>query len=354
MLAFYVMLFLFAACGASQQSQFNNQGDKSALAFFYEANSYLKNGDLQTALALVDSAILYNPRYANFYQVKGWLLEQLGENYSAIVAYQHCLKYKNHYPDVWLQLGKLYLALGRYEEAAFYLRKCHKEFPDSTALELYLGETFYRLGEPDRSLDYLQFYRNAVSDPSPPFWKWQGLALYQTGKYQEAVAALEAYLHKVPADREAVKYLGFAKFENGDHEGAMLCLNDIDPAPGDDEDIYLYRARYFQLNDKPEAALQALFEGLDHDSVSAKILFELGTLYYELGDLNNCRTFLNRVVRLQPDYWLAYRYLGDVAEREDNLFNAHKYYKLYLENTDRDDPQARERMKIISSRLEKQ
>ena len=78
---------------------------KAAYNFYYLAEDEIRQNRFPQALALLDSAVYYNPGLANFHQIRGWLWEQLDQPDSAIAAYETCLIYKSAHPDVLSRLS---------------------------------------------------------------------------------------------------------------------------------------------------------------------------------------------------------------------------------------------------------
>jgi tetratricopeptide (TPR) repeat protein len=342
---------MFWHCSSSAPKKQVGDTPKTAFVFYYNAEKDIARGDLRSALANLDSAISYNPHYASFYQQKGWVLENLDHPDSAITAYKKCLSYRSAYPQVWVRVGRLYLNAKDYDNAAFYLRKAVKEYPDTASIHLDLGEAYYMYQKYPLALDNLRSYRKLVEKPDPEYWKWLGLTHYQAREYNKAIEPLQNYIMEVKDDGLALKYLGIAKFNAGLHHEAITYLNSSAELRPDDPEIYLYRARYFLLYNKPEIARDELNAGLKADSSNGDILFELGVLDYNEEKYESSKELLLKLVRMKPEYWPAYRYLGFLVEREENLLKAQEYYNLYLKNTLAEDTEVLRRLENISSQL---
>jgi tetratricopeptide (TPR) repeat protein len=353
---FTLLLFclIFWHCSSSGPQKPAGDNPKTAFVYFYDAEKDISRGDLQTALTNLDSAISYNPGYASFYQLKGWVLENLDQPDSAIAVYRKCLSYRSAYPKVWVRIGRLHLKAKDYENAAFYLRKAVQEYPDSASIHLDLGEAYYMYHRYHLARDHLRGYRKLVKNPDPEYWKWIGLTYYQTGEYKEAVEPLQNYVAEEKYDGMALKYLGIAKFNAGEHHESISYLNSAAELRAFDPEIYLYRARYFLLYDKPDVARYDLNAGLEADSLNRDILFELGVLDYKEEKYEDSKEHLLKLVRIAPQYWSAYRYLGFLAERDEELLLAQEYYQLYLKNTLLEDTEVLRRLENISSHSQKQ
>lgn len=349
-----LLLCLFTwYCSSSDFQRKNQENPKTAFVFYYAAERDIEQGNFQEAVAKLDSAISYNAGYANFHQVKGWVYEVLDKPDSAIAAYEKCLQYRSSYPEVWSRLGKLYLKAKNYENATFYLKKAVQEYPDSAGINLKLGEAYYMYKKYPLALDHLRAYRKLVSAPEPQFWKWLGLTYYQTSDYTKAVEPLEKYVEVVENDALALKCLGIAKFNTGQHNDAITYLNLAAEYRKNDPEVYLYRARYFLLYNKPEAAREELSAGLAVDSLNTDVLYELGVLDYKEEKFEKSNKHFQKIILIAPQYWPAYRYLGFLAERDNKLLKAQEYYNLYLKNITVEDTEVLRRLENLSSHLKK-
>ena len=326
------------------------ENPKTAFVFYYAAEHDIQQGNFQAALVKLDSAISYNTGYANFYQVKGWVFEVLEKPDSAIAAYEICLKYRSNYPEVWVRIGRLYLQTKKYDNSAFYLKRAVQSYPDSASIHLKLGEAYYFDKKYPLAMDYLRSYRKLVSTPDPQYWKWLGLTYYRTREYARSVEPLTQYVNAVPDDAQALKCLGIAKFNAGEHHDAISYLNKASELRKDDPEIYLYRARYFLIYGKPDVARQELSAALSVDSSNADVLYELGVLDYKEEKYEKSKKHLAAVIAKAPDYWPVYRYLGFLAEKEQNFLKAKEYYKLYLDNTAVEDSEVLRRVNNLSSK----
>ncbi|MEF3698940.1 tetratricopeptide repeat protein [Desulfolutivibrio sp.] len=115
------------------------------------------------------------------------------------------------------------------------LMQRQKEEPDNPAVQLELAERFMMMGAYDRALIFLD--KAAGLDPdNPQILNDKGIALYNTGKAEEAKAAFEAILAKNEADFRARFNLGLLyKYALGDMDKAAEQLRAVMDSPAADE-----------------------------------------------------------------------------------------------------------------------
>lgn len=326
---------------------------RKAFSFYYEALADIEQGYFSHALSDLDSAIHYHPGYSNFYFVKGQVFDFLQKPDSSIKAYEQSVKLKSHNPDAWIRLAELYRHERRYGDAAVNYKKAVQQYPDSAQFYLRLGECHFRQKKYHLALDRLRDYQQLAKPALLEQKKWQGMTYYELNEYQNAADLLQSYLKQHPTDNEALKYFGLAKFKLGEYDQAMSSLNKAINFNQVDAEIYLFRARYFMIYDKKKDALEQLEVGLKYDSLNTDILLELGKFHYQESELEKSEYYLRRAVEIKPDYWIAYRYLGFIAEANNNLEEALRDYKLFLDNTFFDDAEIRQRIEKIQRDLPK-
>ncbi len=342
------ILGIWLSAGCSHQSY--QKPEKSALGYYYQAESHIQQGNYAAALSQLDSALALNPRLTNLYRAKGWVLEKLHRPVEAISAYRSFLQQRTDQPDIWLRLGELYAQIGDVSQAEVYLKKVSVAFPDSAEIQLHLGQIYLQMDAPARGLSYLEAYEKLSSRPVPEFWKWKGRALLQTGNYPAAAAALAKYISTAAEDARALKWLAMAKFELGSYDEALSLFNQAESQLKTDPEVYWYRARYFLKFGKPRAAREQLQFALAADSSFAPIWFELGQLEYREGNFALAKEHLNRVLRLNEKFWPAYRLLGFLAEQEGELGLAKQYYQHYLTHAADRDREVAERLEALTTR----
>jgi hypothetical protein len=134
------------------------------------------------------------------------------EALTRLLAYQHWNQLPHHELDSQLLLGGLYLSLGLYNEAGERFSKLlTPNVPQGVRNRawFYLGEIWYARGYLDKAVDALR----QVQGPLPLQQESQKIhllanALLRQGKYDEAIAILQAF--KGPPD-----WLAFAQFNLG-------------------------------------------------------------------------------------------------------------------------------------------
>jgi tetratricopeptide (TPR) repeat protein len=346
-----ILAIIIFSCSVNRQKVIAESDSRKGFSFYYEALEDVEQGYFTHALSDLDSAIYYHPGYSNFYFAKGQIFDILQKPDSSIKAYEQSVKLKSYNPDAWIRLAELYRQESRYGDAATNYKRAVQQFPDSARFYLRLGECYFRQKKYLLALDGLRDYQQLANPPSIEKKKWQGMTYYGLNENQKAADLLQSYLDQYPNDNEALKYLGLSKFRLGEYDQSISALNKATNINGVDPEIYLFRARYFMIYNKKKDALEQLEVGLKYDSLNADILFELGKFHYQESRLKTGEHYIRRAVKIKPDYWIAYKYLGLIAEANNDLEEALRDYKLFLQNTFVDDPELRQRIEKIQKEL---
>lgn len=344
---FFLLAGLLAGCASLPKSGAPPaDSQQSALKTYYAALEEIDTGNFQRALELLNQAIQRNPGYVQFYFVKGRVFEILQQPDSAAAVYEKSLQYRSHFPEAWIRLARIYYRAQNYKKAAVFFQKSVSAFPDSLQLLISLSECLYNLGEYHLARDFLLDYAKKTGPLAPAYFKWKGLTDFRLKMYQSAEDNLTRFVANTKVDFEALKTLGIVKFQLGKYEEAISFLNKAMQSGSPDPEIYLYRAKYFEIRNKPEIAREQLKIAVQLDSSNADAQFDLAVLDFREGRIEKSEAGLQNILRFAPDYWQAYKYLGLIAEERGESQKAIAYYQRYLDNVLTADP-------MISSRLEK-
>ena len=98
-----------------------------------EARSLARQGASFRALGKVDQAIAIEGNEAQFYGLKGDLLQAAGRHQEALAQYDRALRLDDSYYGYYLGRGLALAHLGRYAEAVRYLHESNSIFPTTVA-----------------------------------------------------------------------------------------------------------------------------------------------------------------------------------------------------------------------------
>lgn len=347
---FLLLVFLLGACSSSSHSGKSMVQPGKAMDFYLQAAQAIELGQLAEAKSLVDSALTYRSDFAVFHQARGWLLARLDQPDSSIASYKRSLEYKSHAPNIWGALGTQYLKISRYEEASGWMEKAVEAFPDSSELYLELIDSYYRRQNFPKTLSIIENYQRRFPSPHAPIlYKHKGISFLKLKQYAAARAELQYYCELKFNDGEGWKYLGMAAFHLGDSEAAVSALNKAQPRMPGDSDIFLYRARYFREAGKTDIAMDQVDVGLGKNPDNTELLTEKGILLFEAELLEDAERVLKNVLETKEDAWIAYRYLGLIADAKKQPEEAIDYFSVYIKHAASVDKEVRTRMEALEA-----
>lgn len=154
-------------------------------------------------------------------------------------------------------------------------------------------------------------------------------AYFRNGQASDAIGAYDAILALRPKETEAYYLRGCVKLESGDYEGAKL---DFDQAVSQDPGNYDRLIQiYIALADNGYKDVgKEYFQQVMADSEKNISDYDLGRIYYYLGDYENARNYLSKV-KISADYE-ASLYLGRTYEALEDFEYASSIYNDYTLN----------------------
>jgi len=141
-----------------------------------------------------------------------------------------------------------------------------------------------------------------------------GDELYQKGDVSGAIEELKTALKLDPGNVNVLNSLGVCYGVEGELEEALEAFRDatrFDPQ----EVMALYNAGYVHsMLNQTEDAVKCYQKAEATGEDVFEVIFQLGKLYLDIGDLDAPKTYLEKAVCMQPDSWIPYLHLGECCE----------------------------------------
>ncbi|MBR1631300.1 MAG: tetratricopeptide repeat protein, partial [Paludibacteraceae bacterium] len=219
---------------------------------------------------------------------------------------------------------QIYYAQGKYDEVtdrALRLIQKNKNNPDNSELYRILGETYYRQGDYEQAIDYLQRYEQTAGKVARQDMYLLGMGRYHQGQYREAVNRLK----KVTTTRDSLcenaylnignSYIRLGETSNARMAFAEACKTNFDPAIRE-EAMYNYAVTTYQTTD-------ALGE-------SAAALINFLNSYPESGHAGQVYDCLNDALIRTKTPSKAYETLQQLKQQDARLDQARQYLKYQM------------------------
>lgn len=136
--------------------------------------------------------------------------------------------------DALVGLGRLYLMIGRFQDAEPYLTRAAETYPERFDLQRWIGEAYLNVGRPELAVAYLERARDLRPDDAATR-KDLGFALRESGRPREALREFAVAIERDPGDWEALyNAVVIAGLELGRVDEARAFLEDLEAKrPGD-------------------------------------------------------------------------------------------------------------------------
>lgn len=304
---------------------------------------------LTEARPLYEEILRREPNHADAIHLLGLLLHQQG-NHSAALRHIHAaLRLAPKQPMFLSNLGAVYQALGRWNDAEVALKDALQRAPDNVEAHNNLGNVLRRLG---RSAEALAAYEEALRlrPDSAEAHNNQGVALCDAGRLEEARAAFERSLACERDQPQTLYNLGNVNFQLGRPREAADCYRRalaIDPRYPDAarkleqamtaasepkpstaeagivsernaESLHAWGQR-LRREQKRAAAEAAFREALSLESGRVTTWLALAGLQQEAGRVAEAHASIDRALELDPGRAESWHALGMVLRHEKKL-----------------------------------
>ena len=230
------------------------------------AETYLRQGRHQEALAEALAAIKGDPEVGHYHHQAARIYKETGRDQDALLSLNKAVELQPHRSDWHMELGLLLEEMGERENALSEYEKACQWDPDSSRSFYLLGRLHHRLG---RSLEALEELERAV--------------------------ALD------PASVEARTFMAGLCLDRGDFQKALdHCRTIMEVAPGYAESFYLASRALLKLGREAEA-IESLEKATSLRPDEPAWLRELGQVYAGAGRLLEAQQACQRALQLGAD-----------------------------------------------------
>jgi tetratricopeptide (TPR) repeat protein len=200
------------------------------------------------------------------------------------------------------------------------------------------GQLHYSRGEWEQAQQSL----SKAAELSPKSFEARfllGASLVQLNRTADAIRQLRIACRLNPKHRDAAKLLAieYGKNDNAP-ESVKLLAPMVDEKPFDEE-IHLLLIEAYEASGNADHALQLAAKTMQRFPESAGANYWMGLQLRDAGRFSEAKPFLEKALRLDPDYQLAYAASGDVALKQQQYDEAARYFRAALSKKS-DDPEA--------------
>ncbi|MGH9588485.1 MAG: tetratricopeptide repeat protein [Acidobacteriaceae bacterium] len=295
------LLLLSAPAGLQAQSTAERQ--------LREAVSMAQHGEGQQALARVNAVLTSYPDLVSALKIQGELLEDLGREPDAAVAYEHALRLAPNDAELLLKVGIYRLVSGKYESAIALLQRCLKAVPRDRDALYYLAQAYHFAGKNDLAVKTIAECVRVDPTNASALQKY-GELLSSSGDNEGAMHWLLKAQKADPALQRLDFDLGVASYYNMDFPVALKYAGAAaERRPNDLEALALYAAVQVSLS-QWQAAEETYARILAVKPEDKSALLGVGRCEVELKQYPQAVEALLQVERMDPTEILSHFYLS--------------------------------------------
>lgn len=293
-----------------------------------------ENKDFSLALDLLRKAVAKDPSHKWAWNNLGRAYVRLGNESEAEKAYKKQIEINPKDEYTYDNLGWLYGRQKRYAEAVAAYRKHIELNPTDKEAYGYLG---WALGELRKWDEAEEVYSRLVllsPDKPEPYVSW-GRALLHVGKKEEALMQLRKALELDPKYPGAWAMIGYLKVQMGEvDEGLRDFRKEIEVNP-QDHDAPAYLGGILIRLKRYSEAVPVLESALEMNPKTTRLTLQLGSAYLESGEAEKAMASYQKAAELDPspNTWNTIAY--DLAEKSQNLQEAHRYAEMAVKAQER-------------------
>ena len=243
----------------------------------------------------------------------------------AVAELRQALALNAQYVPARFYLAQLYLDLGRPGRARDELEAALTQAPGNPQFLAMLGEAERQSKNPRRAVDVIRQALKADESFAQARY-YLGLALFDLGQRDEAIAELERVVQSGPKVPEPYVSLGAAYLEAGRVDQAIETLGQgtqIDPSR---PDTRIQLARAYRTKGQLEKAEQELKIAMphgaaamaspfsQHQQVEFDLYLELGLLRRQQGQLEAAVDAFQKVLAMDPEHGPTRRHMAEVRK----------------------------------------
>jgi predicted O-linked N-acetylglucosamine transferase (SPINDLY family) len=286
-------------------------------ALHNQAESDLKQGQYQQAIATCHQVLKLNPQFESAYITLGNILQTQNKITSAIRAYQQALEINPKFAEVYVNLGTMYLRLGEIHTGIEYYQKALKIEPNLAAVYWNLGKLYKRQGKQNEALENWQKALEIQPDLVDAKFSFElGNALARKGQWQAAIKSYQRTVKLDPNWAEGYANIGCVLAQQGQHQNAISYFKQALQIKPYLPELYLHIGHAYARSNQYEAAIQNYTRLVQLQPNESLAYANLGNIYCVLGEINQSIKSYKKALEVQPNWPEVYCRLAHIQKQQ--------------------------------------
>jgi pentatricopeptide repeat protein len=294
------------------------------LGLLYEAHEIY-----EPALECYERAAALNPEHPRAWYHLALMQNEVGDLASAIVSLERVNELEASYVPAWWQRGRLFLELGRLDEAESAFLEARDIAPRAGAPQAGLARVALQRGDAEEAVRILEALIAGGEDKTY-LHHLLGSAYRQLQQWERAEIELmkgregrevwpdpwghEAMAHRVEFYGLLDDATGFS--DSGQSEAAIPVMEDLLRKKPEDRRTIASLARAYLRVGRTEDGMRMLNRMLELYPDHFETGMNMAAAYEYLGDLDQAMTHVNRSIELNPNYAPTHRRRGSILSRQ--------------------------------------
>lgn len=291
--------------------------------YFYSGMALAQTGQLSAAASELSEAVRLGPDRHESLVYQANVLAQLKQKQPALKVLGVFQKQNvvEQLDPAWLKLLEdSYFRLEKTDEALKVLDLLARRTPDDPDVELNRGQIFVALGRSDLALQF--FEKSIEKSPRNPIAFFEaGRILYERNQINESKKALVEAVRQDGTNPKYLQKLADASLALGEIEEAIGYLNRAEPSGPDFPQIYYALGRAYQRRGERSKADEylkkfqqaTLIQGEKEDRTRRiERLIVQGETQLDQGNTHEAQTLFEQAAQSDPDNWDAQGYLAEM------------------------------------------
>ncbi len=281
----------------------------------------LQRGDHAQAYDLAQRAAQSAPNDAQLWFLLGYAARLAGHFQQSVDAYNRGVKLSPSSLDGISGLAQTYAVIGRSEDAEKLLKQALTADPRRSNDALVLGDLYMRAGDYTTALDWLSRSDRVHADSRPELL--MAICYEHLNRMDMASRYLEAARKRDPENPEVQRSLGGYYRETGKYNEAIAALKAIrNPRP----DVVAELAYTYQLAGKLNDSARLYGQAANAMPKDMSLQLAAAQAQVAAGSIDQAGPFLQRATAIDPNYYRLHAIRGEIARMRDQLPDAVREY----------------------------
>ena len=295
------------------------------------ASLFIEEGKIKNALESARQAFLLSPKTPEYILIYAFALEGAGEHKKAAALYGDLLKSHPTNELLIQRMSGLYRRMGSLENALSVLDKAQSESSSSNGIKLQKSIILFEMQKYGDSAKLLESI--AESGWEPERFRYLSGFVYEQGGMLDDALSMYARIGESSDLFFQTSYRRYIVYRRqGRKNEAVRVARTAAAMNGErSRDFYILGSAMLASDNKYDAAIKFLEEGVEKFPNKINMLFNLGAFYEKAKKYQECINVMNNIIKLDPDHHAALNFVGYLyAELDRDLDLALEYVKKAL------------------------